>query len=223
MADFYAELMGVLDAAGLPVEIDAKPSDVPGGIPFAEDIVHATYEPEWANRFWNVLVLVDRVLKEDRAPFAGKVSPVQLWWGSFDLAYSRFPGTQQAAAGFWPGDEKFPQAGFLRVHLAEAGRDRGRPGRAGRRVLEHGARRVRAPVRRGAGLGRSRRALLEFLESTYRAGAGAVAQQARPLRPSAAPPEEQEVALDDRGGDVAELAAVVLGVVAEPLEGLCRR
>ena len=92
VADFYAELMGVLDAAGLPVEIDTKPSDVPDGIPFAEDVVHATYDPEWANRFWNVLVLVDRVLKEDRAGFAGKVSPVQLWWGSFDLAYSRFAG-----------------------------------------------------------------------------------------------------------------------------------
>ena len=109
---FYAELMGILAAAGLSVKISTTPSDVPDGIPFAEDTVHASYEPAWANRFWQVLVCVDRVLKEHRAPFRGKVSPVQLWWGSFDLAYSRFSAAEQSAAGFWPGDERFRQPAF---------------------------------------------------------------------------------------------------------------
>ena len=172
VADFYAELMGALDAAGLPVEIDAKPSDVPDGIPFAEDVVHATYDPEWANRFWNVLVVVDRVLKEDRAGFAGKVSPVQLWWGSFDLAYSRFLGAEQAAAGFWPGDEKLPHAAFYGytspkpngiedVSIEPAGGFWSTE--LGEFVLPYDAVRASADPRA---------ALLEFLESTHRAGAG---------------------------------------------------
>src|ERR1700676_1641779 len=102
VAEFHAELLGLLDEAGFTVEISAGPGDVRDGIPFAEDVVHKSYEPEWANRFWQVLVRVDRVLKEHRARFLGKTSPVQLWWGSFDLAYSRFSGrladSEQAAA-----------------------------------------------------------------------------------------------------------------------------
>lgn len=116
VAHFYAELIDVLDGAGLAVEIKAVPSDIPDGIPFAEDAVHGSYEPEWANRFWRVLVCVDRVLKEHRSHFRGKTSPVQLWWGSFDLAYCRFsgrlPDTEHAAVGFWPGDKRFPHAAF---------------------------------------------------------------------------------------------------------------
>ena len=89
VAEFHSELLGLLDTAGFTVEISAGPGDVRDGIPFAEDVVHGSYEPEWANRFWQVHVCVDRVLKEHRARFRGKTSPVQLWWGSFDLAYSR--------------------------------------------------------------------------------------------------------------------------------------
>jgi hypothetical protein len=112
VADFYAELMRILDRAGLSVEISTTPSDVPNGIPFPEDALHTSYEPEWANRWWHAVVCVDRVLKEHRARYDGKVSPVQLWWGSFDLAYSRFAGDAESAAGFWPGDERHPEAAF---------------------------------------------------------------------------------------------------------------
>jgi hypothetical protein len=173
VADFYAELMGVLDAVGLPVEIDAEPSDVPDGIQFADDVVHATYDPEWANRFWNVLVLVDRVLKEDRAGFAGKVSPVQLWWGSLDLAYTRFTGAEQTAAGFWPGDEKSPQAAFYAYTSPKPdgieGAEVGPAGAAwspdlGEFLLPYDAVRASADPRH---------ALLEFLESARRAGGAA--------------------------------------------------
>ena len=106
VADFYAELMRMLGAAGVAVEIKAIPSDIPDGIPFAEDAMHKCYEPDWANRFWQALVSIDRVLKEHRSRFRGKTSPVQLWWGSFDLAYSRFSGRladgEHTAVGFWP-------------------------------------------------------------------------------------------------------------------------
>jgi hypothetical protein len=171
VADFYAELMGVLDAAGLSVDIVATPSDVSDGIPFADDVVHSSYEPEWANRFWHVLVCVDRVLKEHRARFRGKVSPVQLWWGSLDLAYSRFPGAEQAAAGFWPGDERFPQAAFyaytspkpdgIEAAALEPDGAFWSP-ELGEFLLPYDA--VRSA-------GDPRGVLLEFLESTYRAGA----------------------------------------------------
>jgi hypothetical protein len=174
VADFYAELMGVLDGAGLAVEIKAVPSDIPDGIPFAEDAVHASYEPEWANRFWRVLVCVDRVLKEHRSHFRGKTSPVQLWWGSFDLAYCRFsgglPDTEHAAVGFWPGDKRFPHAAFyayispkpdgieaatLEPHAAFWSND------LGEFLLPYEAMRA-SPDPRAA--------LIAFLESSYRAG-----------------------------------------------------
>ena len=143
---------------GFPVEISAGPGDVPDGIPFAEDVVHRSYEPVWAHRFWRVLVSLDQVLKEHRARFRGKTSPVQLWWGSFDLAYSRFSGrledSEQWAAGFWPGRRARSAGGVLRLHLAQAGRDRGRGSRAGAGLLEPRAGRVPAPLRRGAGVAR---------------------------------------------------------------------
>jgi hypothetical protein len=171
VAEFYAQLMGILDAAGLSVEISATPSDVTDGIPFAEDAVHASYEPEWANRFWHALVCVDRVLKEHRARFRGKVSPVQLWWGSFDLAYSRFSGAEQGAAGFWPGDKRFPQAAFYAYTTpkpdgieAAAVAPEGAfwSAELGEFLLPYDPVRVSADPRH---------ALLEFLESTFRAGA----------------------------------------------------
>jgi hypothetical protein len=175
VADFHAELLGLLDRRGLPVEISAGPSEVEDGIPFAEDVVHSTYEPEWANRFWHLLVRVDQVLKEHRGRFRGKTSPVQLWWGSFDLAYSRFSGrladSEHTAAGFWPGDARFPEAAFYAYTSPRPAGIESRaaePGAAfwsvelGEFLLGYDELR-RSPDPRGA--------LLAFLDSTYRAGA----------------------------------------------------
>jgi hypothetical protein len=173
VADFYAQLMGVLARAGLGVEISPAPSDVPDGIPFAEDDVHRSYEREWANRFWRALLSVDAVLKEHRARFLGKATPVQLWWGSFDLAYSRFSGPSadvEHAAGFWAGDERFPEAAFYaytspRPSGLETANVEPAGGfwneELGEFVLRYdAARRSTDP----------RDTLLAFLESTYRAG-----------------------------------------------------
>jgi hypothetical protein len=171
VADFYAELMGILDAAGLHVEISVAPSDVTGGIPFPDDALHSSYDREWANRFWNVLVSVDSVLKEHRARFRGQVSPVQLWWGSFDLSYSRTSGAEHAAAGFWPGDERFPQAAFYAYTSPKPdGIERAAVGPAGAFwSTELGE--FLLPYDAVRGSRDPRGALLEFLDSTYAAGA----------------------------------------------------
>jgi hypothetical protein len=131
VAAFYAELMSNLEALGIEVHIRAVPDEVPDPIPFAEDTVHVAYEPEWANRFWSVLSQVDLVFKEHRSRFKGRTTPVNFFWGSFDLAVTRFSGrpadppdgagvitrgsadAEQICGGFWPGFQRFPQAAFF--------------------------------------------------------------------------------------------------------------
>ncbi len=126
VATFYRRLMEAMTALGLPVRIHAKPNEVAEAIPFAKDEVHRAYDPEYANRFWRVLVQADRVLKRFRARFIGKCSPVHFFWGGPDLAVTRFSGrpapthpggvpnlpdrvTREAyshevsSVGFWPG------------------------------------------------------------------------------------------------------------------------
>lgn len=128
VADFYAETMQKLTSLGINVEIRAKPDEIPDAIPFAEDATHKSYEAEYANRFWRVLVEVDRVFTEFRSRFIGKVSPVHFFWGSFDLAVTRFSGrlapervgadsiTREAYShevishGFWAGGNGFDAA-----------------------------------------------------------------------------------------------------------------
>jgi hypothetical protein len=131
VAEFYADFMSNLAALQIDPGIRPIPDEVSEPIPFAEDIVHAAYEPEWANRFWRVLSRIDLVLKDHRSRFRGRASPVHFFWGTFDLAYSRFSGraaeprpgaglierkggdAEQICAGFWPGHAHFPQAAFF--------------------------------------------------------------------------------------------------------------
>jgi len=87
---FYEELLGELEGVGLGVTIHGTPNELEGAIPFADDHDHASYDPEYANRFWRVLVQADRVLQRFRAHFIGKNSPVHFFWGSCDLAVTRF-------------------------------------------------------------------------------------------------------------------------------------
>ena len=134
-ADFYAQIMGALDELGLPVKIVAKPNEVDPAIPFAEDTVHASYDADAVHRFWRALLQVDRVFTRFRAGFRGKVSPSHFFWGSFDLAVTRFSGREAPAhpggypnmpadvmaeayshevssAGFWPGGDVLPEPIF---------------------------------------------------------------------------------------------------------------
>jgi hypothetical protein len=122
VADFYQHLMRALDALGIECHINPLPVEVPGAIPLDADQVHAAYDPEYAHRWWLILTQIDGVLQQYRSPFVGKSSPIQLFWGSFDLSETRFSGRPAAppqgaprfqqlaedqenmACGFWPGN-----------------------------------------------------------------------------------------------------------------------
>jgi hypothetical protein len=126
VADFHDQLMAALAELEIRVRIHGSPNERPNPIPFREDREHAAYDPGYAQRFWRVLVQADRVFKQFRTGFLGKVSPVHFFWGSFDHAVTRFSGrkaplhpggvpslpdsvTREAyshevsSAGFWPG------------------------------------------------------------------------------------------------------------------------
>jgi hypothetical protein len=131
VADFYRELTSTLSELGVPVQINLLPNEITDPIPFDQDEQHRAYDREFANRFWRVLVQSDRVFKEFRSRFCGKCSPVHFFWGSFDLAVTRFSGrpapphpggiphlpdsvTREAysqevsSLGFWPGNAAMP-------------------------------------------------------------------------------------------------------------------
>jgi hypothetical protein len=135
VASFHARLMKELDRLHLPVTIHGKPNEVADPVPFAEDETHNAYDPEYANRYWRILVQTDRVFKAFRARFLGKCSPVHFFWGAPDLAVTRFSGRRApehpggvpslpdwvareayshevSSAGFWPGGGPVPHAVF---------------------------------------------------------------------------------------------------------------
>lgn len=92
VAEFYTEVMGRLRSLGLEVRIWTMPVEIAEPIPFDHDRTHGAYAPESAHRFWRILVQADRILAAFRARFVGKASPVHFFWGSFDLAVTRFSG-----------------------------------------------------------------------------------------------------------------------------------
>ncbi|HEY6290980.1 MAG TPA: DUF5996 family protein [Terriglobia bacterium] len=130
VVSFYHEIMGTLESLRIQIHIWPVPVEIPDPIPFEKDQVHASYDPEYAHRFWRVLMSVDKVFKQFRGGFIGKCSPVHFFWGSFDLAVTRFSGrraperpgadpiTREAysheviSAGFWPGGGVIPDAAF---------------------------------------------------------------------------------------------------------------
>lgn len=92
VADFYQAVMSTLKEIGIEVQIWTVPQEITDPIPFAQDNEHVAYEAECAQRFWRILVQCDRLLTLFRARYAGKCSPVHFFWGSFDLAVTRFSG-----------------------------------------------------------------------------------------------------------------------------------
>jgi uncharacterized protein DUF5996 len=189
VAEFYADFMANLAALRIDAGIRPIPDEVSDPIPFAEDTVHAAYEPEWANRFWRVLSRIDLVLKDHHSRFRGRASPVHFFWGTFDLAYSRFSGraaeprpgaglierkggdAEQICAGFWPGHAHFPQAAFFSYtypkpdgieHQMVEPQQAGWSSDLGEfALLYDDVRSSPSPEE----------AILQFVESTYRAGA----------------------------------------------------
>ena len=106
VADFYAELMGRLRALDLETHLWTMPVEIADPIAFEEDRVHAAYDPEQVTRFWRALVQIDQVFTVFRSRFLGKASPVHFFWGSFDLAVTRFSGRPAPAP---PGSPQHPR------------------------------------------------------------------------------------------------------------------
>jgi hypothetical protein len=193
VADFYAQLRGLLHALGVVVAINERPSELADPIPFPDDRVHAAYDAAAAQRFWRALIGTDTVLKLFRSGFLGKVSPVHFFWGSFDLAVTRFSGrpapphpggvpgladavTREAyshevsSAGFWPGNDRFPHAAFYSYAYPEPAGFSAAPLSPGARY-EAGLGEFILPyetVRRAAD---PQGTLLDFLTRTYDAAA----------------------------------------------------
>jgi Family of unknown function (DUF5996) len=119
VADFYRGVFEALASLGISVEIDLKPQEVADAVPFDRDIANCSYDAESSHRFWRILISSAKVLERFRAKFVGKCSPVHFFWGSFDLACTRFSGRpapprngvisgpaysdEVCSAGFWPG------------------------------------------------------------------------------------------------------------------------
>src|SRR6266478_5799010 len=109
VADFYSEFMSRLRRLGIDVHIWTTPSEIENAVPFEQDRTHAQYDPVYAQRFWRTLLQADRVMKVFRARFIGKVSPVHFFWGSFDLAVTRFSG-HPAPPGYGDTRLRTPEA-----------------------------------------------------------------------------------------------------------------
>jgi hypothetical protein len=186
VAAFYRELLFLLREAGIEIQINPKPQEVPNPILFDQDETHAAYDPEYANRLWRILRSTDIVLQEFRARFMGKASPVHFFWGSFDLCCTRFSGRpapprkgvitsesysrECSSVGWWPGGGDVLGPAFYSYMAPEPG------GFSERIVRPSGAvypnklhefilmyedvRKAKSP----------REEILEFAQSTYEAG-----------------------------------------------------
>ena len=189
VAEFYGEFMGMLRSAGIEVKIWRMPVEIPNPIPFDQDRVHSSYDPAAVERFWRILLSVDSVFNQFRAGFIGKCSPVHFFWGSFDLAVTRFSGrraperpgadamTREAyshevsSVGFWPGRVGVLDAAFYSYTVPEPQGFKEAPVRPeaalyekqiGEFILRYeDVRQAKSPTA----------SLLEFCRTTYEAGA----------------------------------------------------
>ena len=189
VADFYSEFMDALRSLEIDVKIWPMPVEIPNPIRFDQDRTHKSYDPGYAHRFWRILVSVDSVFKEFRARFLGKVSPVHFFWGSFDLAVTRFSGrraperpdadsiTREAyshevsSVGFWPGGGAVTDTAFYAYAAPEPagyGQRSVRPSKSFYSGEMHEFFLLYDDVRAAKS---PRETLLEFCQSTYEAAA----------------------------------------------------
>ena len=195
VADFHDRLLRLLADLGIAVRINGVPNEVADPIPFARDETHASYDADAAHRFWRALVQVDRVFKLFRSGFLGKASPVHFFWGSFDLAVTRFSGrtapphpggvpglpdpvTREAyshevsSAGFWPGGDSFPEPAFYSYAYPEPPGFRDCPVPPAARFNTDMGEYI-LPYEAVRTAGSPDALLLDFLETTYGAAADA--------------------------------------------------
>jgi hypothetical protein len=193
VADFYASVMRALFELGIDIRINELPNEVPNAIRFSEDHVHASYDRDFAQRFWRVLLQSTRVLERFRTSFIGKCSPVHFFWGSFDLAVTRFSGRRAPkfessgsvpnmpaaveydayshevySAGFWPGGEGSDAAYYCYASPAPKGFDTAkvRPAQA---FWNRDLNQFNLPYAAVRTAADPEAALMEFLTSTYEA------------------------------------------------------
>jgi hypothetical protein len=190
VAKFYRLVMAALQELDVSVEINTTPNEIVDAIPFERDEKHAAYDPEYANRFWRVLLQSSRIFTEFRSRFCGKCSPIHFFWGSFDLAVTRFSGrpapphpggvphlpdkiTREAysqevsSLGFWPGNDQMPTPIFYSYAYPEPNGFAQAAVRPGAASYNPQLREFILPyddVRRGSS---PDEAILEFAQSTY--------------------------------------------------------
>jgi len=195
VADFYLALIDLLRDIGVVVSIDETPNEIPNPIRFPEDDAHASYDAAAVHRFWRALVQIDRIFKLFRSGFVGKASPAHFFWGSFDLAVTRFSGRRAplhpggvpglpnavvreayshevSSAGFWPGSEAFPRPAFYSYAYPEPARFRDTPVTAGA-AFDATLQEFVMPYHTVATAPQPDALLLDFLSTTYSAAADA--------------------------------------------------
>ena len=194
VADFFARYLDALRSLGVAPALMARPVEVATAIPFADDRQHASYDAAAAHRCWRILAQCDRVMKRFRGRFLGKQSPVHFFWGSFDLAATRFSGRRAprhpggapncpdyvmveayshecASCGFWPGGGVIDDPAFYAYAYPEpAGYAERSPGASGA-YYDRGAREFILPYETVRAAHDPDQLLLDFLQATYDAAA----------------------------------------------------
>ncbi|MGH6641196.1 MAG: DUF5996 family protein [Bradyrhizobium sp.] len=194
VASFYAAAMAALAELGIAAAIDEMPNELPEPIRFSEDTVHASYDPDAIGRFLQILVNCDRVFKQFRTGFLGKASPVHFFWGSFDLAVTRFSGRRAprhpggvpnlpdavaheayshevSSAGFWPGSGAIDYPAFYCYAYPEPAGFRASQVRPDAAFFSETLGEFILPYDAVRTAADPDRALLDFLQSTYEAAA----------------------------------------------------
>jgi hypothetical protein len=196
VASFYAAIMAALAELGIHVAIDEMPNELPEPIPFSQDKQHASYDPDAVRRFFQILTNADRVFKQFRTGFLGKASPVHFFWGSFDLAVTRFSGRRAprhpggvphlsdevaceayshevSSAGFWPGGGAIDYPAFYSYAYPEPPGFRTAPVRPDAAFFGEALGEFILPYDAVRNAAQPDQALLDFLQSTYEAAANA--------------------------------------------------
>ena len=188
MADFYRGIFETLASLGISAEIDLKPQEVADALPFDRDTANGSYDSQYAHRFWRVLVSSSKVFERFRAKFQGKCSPVHFFWGSFDLACTRFSGRPAApsrngaisgpayshevcSAGFWPGGGSVDGPAFYSYTVPQPGGIEKQPIRPASASWNPQLSEFILMYDDVRGASSPEEALYEFLESTYEVGA----------------------------------------------------
>jgi Family of unknown function (DUF5996) len=196
VASFYADVMTALAELGIHIAIDDMPNELPDPIQFSQDRLHSSYDPDAVARFLQILVNVDRVFKQFRTGFLGKASPVHFFWGSFDLAVTRFSGRRAprhpggvphlsdevaceayshevSSAGFWPGSGAIDYPAFYSYAYPEPAGFRAARVRPDAAFFSEALGEFILPYDAVRTAASADKTLLDFLQSTYEAAADA--------------------------------------------------